>query len=205
MPLLTRWVRTDTFGMILLRLTRHSSRRTFPSRTFGSRSIFHTLDLSRTFWRRSRLRLWFRTLTPIVLETALVSFRTVPWGMPLPTISWSFVNATWFYLTLDQDGGLNISRFWPQNSSFVNSARYFLLPSSSICDNQVQLSSDERISKLHISDTVLSFSDSRILNLNKLSKMSSGGNCSIDNEISSHLVSNCWMLAPRRATVNKSA
>ena len=33
--------------------------------------------------------------------------------------------------------------FWPQISWFVNSARYFFLPSSSICDHQVLTSSDE--------------------------------------------------------------
>ena len=32
---------------------------------------------------------------------------------------------------------------WLQNSSFSNSARYFFLPLSSFCDNQVRLSSDE--------------------------------------------------------------
>ena len=34
-------------------------------------------------------------------------------------------------------------RFWLQNSYFVKLARYFFLPSSSICDNQVLFSSDE--------------------------------------------------------------
>ena len=33
--------------------------------------------------------------------------------------------------------------FWPQNSCFVNLARYFFSPSSSICDRQVLFSSDE--------------------------------------------------------------
>ena len=50
------------------------------------------------------------------------------------------------------------------------------------------------------SNTVLSFSASLILNLYKFSKMSSVGICVIDNRISSHFVSNSWILSIRRAT-----
>ena len=51
-----------------------------------------------------------------------------------------------------------------KNSQSVDSARHFFLTIFSICDNQVQLSSDESPSSKN-SNTVLSFSDSRILNL----------------------------------------
>ena len=53
-----------------------------------------------------------------------------------------FVHSVWF-----PDSGprrlFQNFHFWLQTYSFSNSARYFFLPLSSICDNQVQPSSDE--------------------------------------------------------------
>ena len=50
------------------------------------------------------------------------------------------------------------------------------------------------------SNTVLSWSDSRVHNLYRLSKISSDGISDMDNRTSSHLVSNSWMLSSRRVT-----
>ena len=70
--------------------------------------------------------------------------------------------------------------FWHQNSYFEFLARYFPSPLSSICDNQVRLSSDESPGRT-IPIRSLSLSDSRILNLYNPSKMSSEEICVIDN------------------------
>ena len=43
----------------------------------------------------------FCTLLAIMTETAIVSFRTLPTGLPLPTITVSYVNTTLFPLILD--------------------------------------------------------------------------------------------------------
>ena len=87
---------------------------------------------------RRRVRLCcFCTLIDIVTETAIVSFRTLPNNLPE-----FFVHAV-----LSPDSWplrfFHNFRFWLQNSWFVHSARYFFSPLSSICDNQVLLSSDE--------------------------------------------------------------
>ena len=55
------------------------------------------------------------------------------------------------------------------------------------------------------SNTVLSFSDSRILNLYNPSKMSSCGIFVIDDKIPSHFESNSWISSFRRPLVNGSA
>ena len=78
-----------------------------------------------------------------VLETAIVSFRTLPVGFPLPTISKSSLSMLFCSLIHDLGVLLIISISGPQSSCFGNLARHFFLPSSSICDKQVQLSSDE--------------------------------------------------------------
>ena len=96
-------------------------------------------------WRtRRRFRLCrFCTLIDIVTETAIVSYRTLPVGFPLPdNLQEFFVHA---FLSPDSwpPRFFHLFRFWPHNSWFVDSARYFFSPLSSICDNQVQLYSDE--------------------------------------------------------------
>ena len=91
-------------------------------------------------------------------------------------------------------------------SEFRNwSFRSILLfpPWSSICDNQVRLSSDESPMS-NTSNTVLSCADS-ILNLYDPSKMSSDGIYVIDNRMSSHFESNSWISSFRRTIVNRSA
>ena len=78
----------------------------------------------------------------IVTETTIVSSRTLRVGFPLPTISY-----TSLFTLLPSDSWPRRSsqnfHFWLQNSYFEFLARYFFSPLSSICDNQVQLSSDE--------------------------------------------------------------
>ena len=68
---------------------------------------------------------------------------------------------------------------------------------------QEPMSSDESPCRT-IANTFLSCADSRILNFDRLSKMSSDGFFGIDNRTSSHLVSNSWKLSPRRVTESKS-
>ena len=58
---------------------------------------------------------------------------------------------------------------------------------------------------LYNSNKVLSWSDSRILDLYKLSRTSSGGILVKDNKISSHLVSNSWTSSLRRVIEKQSA
>ena len=85
MPLFTEWIGASSFEVILAGQSRHSSIGTRASKTSGSRCIFHILPRRRS---RRRIRLCrFCTLIHVVPETAIVSFRTLPVGFPLPTIS----------------------------------------------------------------------------------------------------------------------
>ena len=84
-PPFTKWVVATSFEVILARPSKHSATGTLASGTSGSRRICLILPHERTR-RRSRL-CQFCTLTDIVTETAIVSFRTLPVGFPLPTIS----------------------------------------------------------------------------------------------------------------------
>ena len=92
-------------------------------------------------------------------------------------------------------------RFWSQNSWFVDSARFFFSPLSSICDNQGQLSSDE--SPGHTIPIWSWVSQRLILNLNKLSKMSSDGNFVIDKRIPHHFESNSCVYRLFEEQLNK--
>ena len=84
----------------------------------------------------------FCTLIQIVLETAFVSFWTLPVSFPLPTESPRlFVHAVLPCDSWPRRLFQNF-HFWPQHSSFSNSVRYFSLPLFSMCDSQVRLSSD---------------------------------------------------------------
>ena len=85
MPFFTEWSGASSFEVILARQSRHSPTWASASGTSGSRCISHTLPRRRS---RRRVRLCrFCTLIDIVTETAIVSFRTLPVGFPLPTIS----------------------------------------------------------------------------------------------------------------------
>ena len=95
MPLFTEWRGASSFDVILARQSRHFSR------------IFHSL-LRRRSWRRIRL-CPFSTLMNIVAETAIVSFRTLPVGFPLPTISQSSLFTQFCPLILDHGVCFKIS------------------------------------------------------------------------------------------------
>ena len=88
-------------------------------------------------WRRSGRSRRFGTLICIVSETTIVSFRTLPYGFPLPTITSPLKNMTLFPFDSWTACLIQFSRFWPQNSSSSNLAQYFFLPLSAIGDNQV--------------------------------------------------------------------
>ena len=101
MPLFTRRIRASTFQMVPAWHAIESPRRASASRTFRFYWMFHKLWF-RMFWRRSGLSPRFGTLICIVPEAAIVSFRTLPYGFPLPTITLSPKNMTLFPLILDQ-------------------------------------------------------------------------------------------------------
>ena len=119
-------------------------------------------------------------------ETAIVSFHTLPVGLPLPISKNSFFT---LFCSLILDHLLKISISDPKIliSNFIFDTSFH--HSFSICDNQVLTSSDESPGRT-IPIRSLSFSDSRILNLYNLSKMSSDGIFVIDNNIPSHFESN---------------
>ena len=137
----TEWIGASSFEVILTKPSRRSTAGTSASGTSGSRRISLILLLGRI---RRRIRLsQFSTLINIVAETEIVSSRTLPVGLPLPTIS----NIFFVHAVLSPDSWPRRSsqnfRFWLQSSYFEFPARYFFSPSFSICDNQVLFSSDE--------------------------------------------------------------
>ena len=107
MPLLTEWSGANSFDLILARQSSHFPTWASASRTSGSRCISHTL-LRRRSWRRVRL-CRFCTLIRIVSETAIVSFRTLPVGFPLPTISQTSLFTLFYPVILDHGVLLKIS------------------------------------------------------------------------------------------------
>ena len=130
----------------------------------------------------------FRTLINIVAETAIVSFYTLPVGFPLPTISKNSLYTLFCHLILDHGVSFIIS---------ISGAKilisYFLLDTSfHHCFQSVIIRSCFLLMNLqeHNSNTVLSFSDSRILNLYTSSKIASDGIFVIDNKIPFHFESN---------------
>ena len=105
------------------------------------------LDAFFTLWRveksRRRTRLCrFCTIVDIVSETANVSFRRLPVGFPVHGLLEFFVRAVLFPDSWPRRSSQNF-HFWPQSSYFEFLVRYFFSPLSSICVNQVLLSSDE--------------------------------------------------------------
>ena len=94
-------------------------------------------------------------------------------------------------------------RFWRPNSYFVYLARCFFWPLSSVCDNQVLVSSDE--SPGHTVQYGLVSQTLVFLICTILPKISSGGIFVIHNKIPSHFESNSWISSFRRTTVNRSA
>ena len=185
-PLFTKWIGASSFEVILARPSKHSTAGTLSSGTSGSRRISFIL-LHERIWRRIRL-CHFCTLINIVTKTAIVYSGTLPVGLPLPWPRRFFHNF----------------RFWRQILYFENLAPYFFLPLSSICDNQVQLSSDE---SPYCTIPIRSWAYQTLvfLILYNPSKMSSDGIFVIDNKIPSHFESNSWISSFRRPIVNRSA
>ena len=107
MPFFTEWIGASSFEVGLARQSSHSPTWASASRTSGSRCIFHILPHGRS-WRRVRL-CRFCTLIQVVLETATVSFRTLPVGFPLPTISQTSLFTLFCPLILDHGACLKIS------------------------------------------------------------------------------------------------
>ena len=85
MPLFTEWIDASSFEVILAGPSRHSTTGTLSAGTSGSRCI--SLILPRRRARRTIRLCCFCTRVDIVTRTAIVSFRTLPVGFPLPTIS----------------------------------------------------------------------------------------------------------------------
>ena len=172
--------------VILAGPSRHSTTGTLSSGTSGSRRISLILLHERI---RRRIRLChFSTLIDIVAETAIVSFNTSPVGFPLPTISKNSLYTLFCSLILDHGVLLKISTSAPKilisnfllDTSLHHRFQSVIVRSSFLLMNL----------KSYNSNTVLSFSDSRILDLYNPSKISSGGIFVIDNKIPSHFESN---------------
>ena len=95
------------FEVILAWPSRHYTTWTLSSQTSGSRCISLILPHERT---RRRIQLCrFCTLIENVAETAFVSFRTLPVGFPLPTISKNSLYTLFCTLILDHGVLLIIS------------------------------------------------------------------------------------------------
>ena len=112
-------------------------------------------------------------------ETAIVSFYTLTVGFSLPTISKNSLYTLFWSLILDRGVLLIISISAPKillnfllDTSFHHSFQSLIIRS---------LTSSGESPGHTIPKRVLSFSDSRILNLYNPSKMSSGGIFVIDN------------------------
>ena len=107
MPFFTEWSGASFFEVILARQSSHFPTWASASGTSGSRCIFHTLLRRRS---RRRIRLCrFCTLIDIVPETAIVSFRKLPVGLPLPRISWTSLFTLFVPLLLDHGVCFKIS------------------------------------------------------------------------------------------------
>ena len=85
----------------------------------------------------------FSTLIDIVAETAIVSSRTLPVELPLPTISKNSLYTLFCSLILDHGVSLIVSVSGHKILHSQNLLDTSFLPSSSICDNQVPIFSDE--------------------------------------------------------------
>ena len=131
-------------------------------------------------------------------------FRTLPVGFPLPTIFWSPLFMLFCPLILDHGVCLIISISGPKKSCFVNLAQYFFLPLSSICDNQVQPSSDESPCctipiRSWVSQTLVFWICTILPRCHQV------GFASLTIKIPSHFESNSWISSFRTTIVNRSA
>ena len=130
---------------------------------------------------RRRIRLCrFCTLIRIVSETAIVSFRTLPVGFPMPTICKIFLSTLFCPWILDHGVSFIISVSGakiPISYIVLDTSFYHRLQSVIVRFGFLLMNLN-----MYSSNTVLSFPDSRILNLYNPSKISSGGIFVIDNK-----------------------
>ena len=149
-----------------------------------------------------RIRLCnFSTLIDIVVKTAIVSFRTLPVGFSIANnlLDFSVHAVPWFLTTA----------FFSQFPFLAPKFLFRVFCSIHLFTIVFNLWSwcpafFWWISRSYNSNTVLSFSDPRIVNLYSPSKISSGGIFVKDNKIPSHLEWNSW-ISFRRAKLNRSA
>ena len=87
---------------------KHSTTETSSSGTSGFRRVPFIL-LHERIWRRIRLCNFLRAYKKIETETAIVSFRTLPVGFPLPTISKNSLSTLLCLLILDHGVSFIIS------------------------------------------------------------------------------------------------
>ena len=200
MPFFTEWCGADSFEIILARQLSHFPTWASASRTSGSRRISLILLHERT---RRRIRLCrFCTLNHIVTETAIVSFRTLPVGFPLPTVSQSSVFTLFCPLILDHGAcfiisvsGLKILH----SQILLDTSFYHRLQS-------VIIRSSFLLMNLHIVPFQYGLEFLRLPYswFVQLSKISSDGICVIEKRISSHFESTYWISSFRRTTENRS-
>ena len=106
-PPFTEWIVASSFEVILARPSRHSTTETLSPETSGSRCFSLILQHERI---RRRIRLCHLcTLIDIVAETASVSSRTLPVGLPLPTVSKNSLYTLFCPLILDRGVGQIVS------------------------------------------------------------------------------------------------
>ena len=125
-PLFTKWVIASSSKVILARPSRRSTTGTPASGTLGPRRFSLILLRSRA---RRRIRLCrFCTLIDIVTETAIVSFRRLPVGFPLPTFSKNSLYTLFCPLDFWPRRFFHNLHFWSQNFYFEFLAQYFSSP-----------------------------------------------------------------------------
>ena len=127
----------------------------------------------------------FTTFIRTVAETAIVAFHTLPVGFPLPTISKNSLYTLFCPLILDHGVFSKFPFLAPIFLFRISCSILLFAIVFNLCYSGPNFC--WWVSRSYISNTVLSFSDSRILNLYKHSKMSSCGVFVIDNKIPSHL------------------
>ena len=186
---------------MLARPSRRSTTRTSPSGTSGSR--WFSLIL---LHERIRRRIWwcnFSTLINIVAETTIVSFRALPvrlTSQQSPRILCTRCLAPWFLTTaFFSKFPFLIPKFLFRISCSILlfTTAFNLWLSGPNCFRWV--------SKSYNSNTVLSFSDSRILIFYKPFKISSCRISSWTIKSPSQNESNSWISSFRRLIVNRSA
>ena len=140
MPFFTEWIGASSFDVILARQSSHSPLGLLSLRLLVIDAFFpfcRVEDLGEGFGCVvfARLLISWRKLQFSPFEHCLLAFHCQQ--SPRLLCLRCFVPDSW------QRRLFQNFHFWSQNSYFEFLARYFFSPLSAICDNQVQLSSDE--------------------------------------------------------------